>query len=519
MRTHLLVAAFLGITAIPAVAQEKGTIEIGAFAKFTAYDHSFGTTRKRQNSWGGGGRLGYFFSRHWELEADGSGNATDVKDFFKGYGSTALTYYPFHLRLNFNQRFSDNSPFTWILGAGPAYNRYGKNIAGIPGFRGDGFGSDWGVSGLTGFRIMLTNWLAARFDGTLDYMPSPNNGKAALIAQANGLTASSAPTKNTNLGFQAGLSLMLGMCNKSKDGTTISPSTASIQTGGSANFSATATNCGRPDEVAFTVSGPGSIDATGHYTAAGAGTATVTACGKKNKLCSTATVTVTAPPPPPPPRTLTRCELNPATSSPRIDQPVAYTVTLYYSDGSTETLNNPTLVAAGGSVSGTSVSWSTPGSKTVTVTCGAGVTASATADVQQFHIVVRDSAYFQFDKTVIYRQEDQSQLNAIAKVLIEHPDIRLVIDGHADADGTVKYNERLAMNRAISLKNYLGKQGAPVDRMTIVLRSFGECVPVEPNNTDAGRTMNRRAELREFGNEEPGPGNAVCAEAGRERKP
>jgi outer membrane protein OmpA-like peptidoglycan-associated protein len=524
MRTQILLSTLLGLSVVPALtvpalAQEKGTIEIGAFAKFTAYDKSFGTTRKRQNSWGGGGRLGYFFSKHWELEADGSVNATDVKEFFDGYVSTALTYYPFHLRLNFNQRLGDNSPFTWILGVGPGYNRYGKNIAGQPGFRGDGFGSDWGVSGLTGFRIMLTNWLAARFDGTLDYIPSPNNGKAALVAQGTGLEASTIPTKNTNLGFQAGLSLMLGMCNRSKDGTTISPTSANIQTGGSASFSATATNCGRPDEVVYTVSGPGTIDATGHYTAAGPGTATITACGKKNKLCSTATVTVTAPPPPPPPRTLTRCELNPSTASPRIDQPVAYTVTLYYSDGTTETLNNPTLVAAGGSISGTSVSWSTSGAKTVTVTCGTGVTATATVDVQQFHIVVRDSAYFQFDKTVIYRQEDQAQLNAIAKVLIDHPDIRLVIDGHADADGSVKYNERLAMNRAISLKNYLGKQGAPVDRMTIILRTFGECVPVEPNNTDAGRAMNRRAELREFGNEQPGPGNAVCPEAGRERKP
>ncbi len=519
MRTHLLVAAFLGITAIPAVAQEKGTIELGAFAKFTAYDHSFGTTRKRQNSWGGGGRLGYFFSRHWELEADGSGNATDVKDFFEGYGSTALTYYPFHLRLNFNQRLGDNSPFTWILGAGPGYNRYGKNVAGIPGFRGDGFGSDWGVSGLTGFRIMLTNWLAARFDGTLDYIPSPNIGKAALVAQGTGLAASSVPTKNTDLGVQAGLSLMLGMCNKSKDGTTISPSSASIPTGGSASFSATATNCGRPDEVVYTVSGPGTIDATGHYTAAGPGTATVTAYGKKNKLCSTATVTVTPPAPPPPTRTLTRCELNPSTAAPRIDQPVAYTVTLYYSDGTTETLSNPTLVATGGSVSGTSVSWSTPGAKSVTVTCGTGVTATATVDVQQFHIVVRDSAYFKVDKTIIYRVEDQSRLTEIAKVLIDHPDIRLVIDGHADADASVKYNDRLAMNRAISLKAFLAKAGAPVDRMTIILRSFGECVPVAPNNTTEGRSMNRRAELREFGNEQPGPGNADCAEAGRERKP
>ncbi|HSE51769.1 MAG TPA: OmpA family protein, partial [Gemmatimonadales bacterium] len=178
----------------------------------------------------------------------------------------------------------------------------------------------------------------------------------------------------------------------------------------------------------------------------------------------------------------------------------------------------------GGSVNGNAISWSTPGNKTITVNCGTGaggaaVTATATADVQQFRITVRDSAFFEFDKTIIYRQEDQQQLNAIAQVLIANPDIRLLIDGHADADGTVRYNERLGMNRATALKNYLARQGVPVDRMTIILRTFGECVPVEPNETDAGRAMNRRAELREFGNEQPGPGNAACAEAGRERRP
>lgn len=518
MKRHLVMASLFALSAAPALAQDKGTIEVGAFVKFTDYDNSFGTARKSANSWGGGGRLGYFFSPKWSLELDGSGNATDVKEFFTGYASTALTYYPFHLRILYNQKLGENSPFTWLLGAGPGYNRYGKSIAGQPGFKGD----DWGVGGLTGFRARLTNWLAFRVDGTLDYIPSPNNGKDKIITQFGGITAAEPASKNVNLGAQAGLSLMLGMCKKDRDGTTIAPTSATITTGGSTSFSGTATNCGKPDQVVYTVSGPGSIDQSGRFTATTAGTATVTACGRKNHLCSTATVTITPPTPPAPPpaaRTLTRCEISPATSQPRIDQPVAYTVTLYYSDGSSTPMSGATFVAQGGSVNGSSISWSTPGSKSITVDCGSGVTGTATADVQQFVIVVRDSVYFNVDKTVIYRTDDQQQLKEIAKVLIEHPDIRLVIDGHTDADASVKYNERLGMNRAISMKSFLAKQGVPVDRMTIVLRTFSECVPVAPNNTAEGRAQNRRAELREFGNEQPGPADANCAEAGRERKP
>ena len=179
MKRHLVMASLLALTAAPAMAQNKGTIEIGAFVKFTDYDNSFGTARKNANSWGGGGRLGYFLGSKWALELDGSANATDVIEFFNGFESTALTYYPFHLRLVFNQRLGENSPFTWLLGAGPGYNRYGKDVAGEPGFKGD----DWGLGALTGFRAMLTNWLAFRIDGTLDYIPSPNNGSDEIVTQ------------------------------------------------------------------------------------------------------------------------------------------------------------------------------------------------------------------------------------------------------------------------------------------------------------------------------------------------
>jgi len=519
MRKVLLMATVLGLGATQAFAQGRGVIEVGGFVRYNWFDKSFDTSEKGTNQWGGGGRLGYFFSNHWALEADASGNATDVKDYFAGFGSTALTYYPIHLRLVFNKRLGENSPLSWFLGAGPAYNRYGKDVPNEPGFH----GSDWAASAITGFRAMLTSWLAFRVDGTLDYIWDPNNGKPDVVGQFNGITASSPPDHNLNLGAQAGLSVMLGMCNRSKDGTTISPTSATVQTGGSTAFNGTATNCGRADQVVYAVSGPGSVNASGVYTASGTGTATVTACGVKNHLCSSATVTVTPPPPPPPPpaaaRTLTRCELSPTTATVRIDQPVTYTVTCYYSDGTSENVSQFTLSSPGGTVTANAISFATPGTKNVTVVIPNGPTLSATVDVQQMNIVVRDSAFFEFDKTVVYRMEDQGRLNEIAKVLKEHPDIKLTIDGHADADGTVKYNERLAMRRAVSLKAYLAGQGVPVDRMTIVLRSFGECVPVAPNSTDEGRKMNRRAELKEFGNTVPGPGNAVCAEAGRERKP
>ena len=54
MKRNLVVASLLAVMAVPAVAQQKGTIEIGAFVKFTDYDNSFGTSNKSANSWGAG---------------------------------------------------------------------------------------------------------------------------------------------------------------------------------------------------------------------------------------------------------------------------------------------------------------------------------------------------------------------------------------------------------------------------------------------------------------------------------
>jgi len=85
MKRHLMIASLLTLAATPALAQNKGTIELGGFVKFTDYDNSFGTSNRNANSWGGGARLGFFFSPKFALELDGSGNATDVKEFFVGF--------------------------------------------------------------------------------------------------------------------------------------------------------------------------------------------------------------------------------------------------------------------------------------------------------------------------------------------------------------------------------------------------------------------------------------------------
>lgn len=207
MRRNATFALLLVLWAVPAVAQQSGRVEIGLVGKWTHLDNSFSEPGKSTTAWGASIRLGLFLNRHWEVEADDAQNFGHATGFFKGFSRTTLNYYPHHLRVNFNQNLRPSGRLTWLLGLGAAYNGYGaKPTATEPGFK----GHDWGIAGMTGVRGRLTSALGVRVDASLDYIPSPNNGKAAIVSQFQGINAATPPDKNVDLGVQAGFYVMLG---------------------------------------------------------------------------------------------------------------------------------------------------------------------------------------------------------------------------------------------------------------------------------------------------------------------
>lgn len=202
MRKNLLTVLALTISATPAAAQRGGTVEFGVVGKWTHLHHSF----HADAAWGAGVRLGVFLNRHWSLELDDAQTFSHANNFFKGYARTTLNYYPHHLRIDYNRHMGATGRVTWMIGAGPAYNGYGKKGEGEPGFK----GHDWGIAGLTGFRARLTRALGFRADAIVDYIPSPNSGKPEIVSQFQGINAASPPNANLNIGVQAGLSVLLG---------------------------------------------------------------------------------------------------------------------------------------------------------------------------------------------------------------------------------------------------------------------------------------------------------------------
>lgn len=92
------------------------------------------------------------------------------------------------------------------------------------------------------------------------------------------------------------------------------------------------------------------------------------------------------------------------------------------------------------------------------------------------------------------RPESSPTLKEIAAMLTEHPELKLVIEGHTDNVGAAAANQALSEKRAASVRQSLiDGYGVAGDRLTT--KGFGATKPVAPNDTPEGRQNNRRVEL------------------------
>lgn len=85
-------------------------------------------------------------------------------------------------------------------------------------------------------------------------------------------------------------------------------------------------------------------------------------------------------------------------------------------------------------------------------------------------------------------------LRQIATAMRADPNMRLEISGHADSTGSRGYNEKISVERAEVVHDFLNYLGIGQDRMR--LKAYGELKPVADNKTDEGRAFNRRVEFR-----------------------
>ena len=107
-------------------------------------------------------------------------------------------------------------------------------------------------------------------------------------------------------------------------------------------------------------------------------------------------------------------------------------------------------------------------------------------------LMVRARMHFDFNKADI-KKEYIPLLKEVAKVLKENPNINLRIEGYTDDIGTKAYNQKLALKRALAVKNFLVKEGIKPERIQVV--GFGKERYIAENTTPIGRLTNRRAEF------------------------
>ena len=104
----------------------------------------------------------------------------------------------------------------------------------------------------------------------------------------------------------------------------------------------------------------------------------------------------------------------------------------------------------------------------------------------------KDKVLFGYDQSDL-SQQAQSSLKKLANVLEKYPDTNIEILGHTDDRGTDEYNQGLSQRRAASSAAYLRSNG--ISDARIKIKGMGESDPKASNETDEGRTENRRVEF------------------------
>ena len=100
--------------------------------------------------------------------------------------------------------------------------------------------------------------------------------------------------------------------------------------------------------------------------------------------------------------------------------------------------------------------------------------------------------YFDYDASTI-KPASRETLLKVLEAIKARPDLKLVIEGHTDADGSDTYNQALSEKRAGSVVEWLVANGIAPGQLTA--KGYGESRPVADNSKPDGRALNRRVEI------------------------
>jgi len=103
-----------------------------------------------------------------------------------------------------------------------------------------------------------------------------------------------------------------------------------------------------------------------------------------------------------------------------------------------------------------------------------------------------NNIFFQTGKSTL-TSDSYGELDKVVLLFKSYPNLEIEVAGHTDNVGSNDVNTKLSLARANAVKDYLTSEGVAVNK--IKTKGYGESKPVATNDTDEGRTQNRRVEF------------------------
>ncbi|TCD12821.1 OmpA family protein [Pedobacter frigidisoli] len=104
-----------------------------------------------------------------------------------------------------------------------------------------------------------------------------------------------------------------------------------------------------------------------------------------------------------------------------------------------------------------------------------------------------DNIQFEFNSFVLKTSSFAILDQAVAEMK-KAPNTKFILNGHSSAEGTPEHNLSLSVDRANAVKSYFVNAGINAANFTIV--GHGEKEPITSNDSEEGRVMNRRTEIK-----------------------
>jgi outer membrane protein OmpA-like peptidoglycan-associated protein len=102
------------------------------------------------------------------------------------------------------------------------------------------------------------------------------------------------------------------------------------------------------------------------------------------------------------------------------------------------------------------------------------------------------NVYFEFGKSDL-RNESRLELDRIVAFLQKNRNTNIEIQGHTDDVGSDEANQKLSLDRANTVMEYIKSKGIPARRLTA--QGFGKSKPLVRGTDETSRAKNRRVEM------------------------